>query len=128
MERSEPFFSPGKVHNLIREMDRLKIEILGISEARSHGNGNMTIDDHYIFYSGQDTSQHWNGVGFVLTKKMNKFVKSVTNVSDRVMLLQLNAKPMNVNNIIQVYAPTSLSTAQECEDFYADMKQVLDNI
>uniref|UniRef100_A0A8D8SN59 Craniofacial development protein 2 n=1 Tax=Cacopsylla melanoneura TaxID=428564 RepID=A0A8D8SN59_9HEMI len=117
----------GKSHNLVREMDRLKIAILGISEVRWIGSGSCTVDDHQIFYSGQEGPSNWNGVGFVITKDMNKYVKSVCNVSDRIILLQLSAKPVNVN-FIQVYAPPSYSSEDEIEEFYADLKKVREKL
>lgn len=117
----------GKTHNIVREMTRLQVSLLGISEVKWAGSGSSVIEDHHIYYSGGENSRTYYGVGFILTPEMNKYVKSVTNVSDRVILLQLNAKPMNVN-IIQAYAPTSSSTEEELEKFYTDLKQVTEKL
>jgi len=43
---------------------------------------------------------------------------------DKIILLKLYAKPVNIN-VIQVYAPTTDSTEDEIETFYEELKQVL---
>ena len=63
----------GKLEVVKQEMARVNIDILGISELRWTGMGEMNSDDHYIYYCGQESLRR-NGVGYYIT--VNKRVQS----------------------------------------------------
>ena len=44
----------GKLEVVKREMARVKIDILGISELKRTGMGEFDSDDYYIYHCGQD--------------------------------------------------------------------------
>lgn len=117
----------GKIHNAIKEMTQMKLNILGVSEMRWPRSGSMNIQDHQIYYSGTDNDKHELGVGIILTKKMARCVDNFIPISPRVMLVQLRASPVNIN-IIQVYAPTSDRTDEEVEELYTSINQVIKNL
>lgn len=120
-------YEAGKTHNAILEMKRLDIQILGVSEMRWPNSGKCNIEDHTVYYSGEDSNLHANGVAFIVSKQVEKCVESVCCASDRVIMLQLNSKSININ-LIQVYAPTSLSDEDEIEKFYDTIKSVTNKI
>ena len=43
----------GKLEVVKKEMARMNIDILGISELKWTGMGKFNSDDHYIYYCGQ---------------------------------------------------------------------------
>ena len=45
----------GKLEVVKQEMARVNIDILGISELKWTGMGEFNSDDHYIYYSGQES-------------------------------------------------------------------------
>ena len=45
----------GKLEVVNREMARVNVDILGISELKWTGMGEFNSDDHYIYYFGQDS-------------------------------------------------------------------------
>ena len=45
----------GKLEVVKLEMPRVNIDILGIIELKSTGMGKFNSDDHYIYYSGQES-------------------------------------------------------------------------
>ena len=45
----------GKLRVVKREMARVNIGILGISELKWTGMGEFNSDDHYIYYYGQES-------------------------------------------------------------------------
>ena len=51
-----------------QEMSRLTIDILGISELRWMGMCEFNSDDHYIYYSGQESLRR-NGVAIIVSKE-----------------------------------------------------------
>lgn len=72
--------NPGKL--TIREMERLHIVILGISEIHWPGSVKCTINKHKVYYSGEDGKYHRNEVAFIIYKELIKYIKSVCYVSD----------------------------------------------
>ena len=50
-------------------MVRVNIDILGISELKRTGIGELNSDDHYIYYCGQDTLRR-NGVAIMVNKRV----------------------------------------------------------
>jgi len=59
-------------------------------------------------------------LGVMLGPRAWKSLKSYYAVSDRVIAVKLNGRPFNTA-IIQIYAPTSSSSDNEIEAFYADV-------
>ena len=50
-----------------QEMARVNVDILGISELKWTGMGEFNSDDHYIYYSGQESIRR-NGVAIIVSK------------------------------------------------------------
>ena len=59
----------GKLEVVKQEMARVNINILGISELKWSGMGRLNSDDHFIYYSGQE-SLRGNGVDFLVNKRV----------------------------------------------------------
>ena len=52
-----------------QEMERLKVNILGISELKRTGMGEFNSDDHYIYYCRQEYLRR-NGVAIMVNKRV----------------------------------------------------------
>ena len=50
-------------------MARVNIDILGISELKQTGTGELNSDDHYIYYWGQESLRR-NGVAITVNKRV----------------------------------------------------------
>ena len=50
-------------------MARVNIDILGISELKWTGKGEFNLDDHYIYYCGQESLRR-NGVAIMVNKRI----------------------------------------------------------
>ena len=59
----------GKLEVVKQEMAIVKVDILGISELKWIGMGEFNSDDHYIYYSGQESLRR-NGVAIMVNKKV----------------------------------------------------------
>ena len=44
-----------KLEAVKQEMARVNVDILGISELKWTGMGEFNLDDHYIYYCGQES-------------------------------------------------------------------------
>ena len=63
----------GKLEVVKQEMARVNINILGISELKWTGMGKFNSDDHYIYYSGQESLRR-NGVASMVNKRVRNTV------------------------------------------------------
>lgn len=113
-------FQAGKIHNTIKEMQRLSISVLGISEMRWPKQGRCTIDEYTVYYSGEGNDRHQSGVALIVNKEIEKAIIQCTPISDRLIVLKVQAQPFNLN-IVQVYAPTAECEEEKIEKFYNDL-------
>ena len=58
----------GKLE-VVKQMSRVNINILGIRELKWTGMGEFNSDDHYIYYCGQESVRR-NGVAIVVNKRV----------------------------------------------------------
>ena len=59
----------GKLDMVKQEMARVNIDILGISELKWTGMGELNSDDHYIYYCGQESLRR-NGEVLIVNKRV----------------------------------------------------------
>ena len=76
-------YETGKLAQLIREMQKYGIEILGISEMRWTENGTMLSDGCQILYSGGE--KHERGVGIVLSERSKRALTDWQPTSERII-------------------------------------------
>ena len=57
----------GKLEMVKQEMARVNVHILGISNLKWIGMGEFNLDDHYIYYCGQESLRR-NGVDLIVNK------------------------------------------------------------
>ena len=57
-----------KLEVVKKEMARVNVDILGISELKWNRIGEFNLDDHYIFYRGQETLRR-NEVAIIVNKR-----------------------------------------------------------
>ena len=113
----------GKLEVVKQEMARVNVDILGISELKWTGMGELNSDDHYIYYCGQESLRR-NRVATMVNKRVRNAVLGCNLKNDRVISVHLQGKPFNIT-VIHVYAPTSNSEEAEVEWFYEDLQDVL---
>ena len=97
----------GKLEVVKQEMARVNIDILGISKLKRTGMGEFNSDDHYIYYSGQESLRR-NGVAIMV----NKSPKCSTWMQSQKWQNDLCSFPRQTIQI-QAYGPTS--NAEEAE-------------
>ena len=124
----------GKLEELMKELSRYKWDMNGLAEIRLTGDGGTT-EGHRLYYSGQ--GKHYEGVGFMVKKKIQNSVINYTAVSSRIISIRIKASPMHIiieNNvtsfsmnitIIQIHAPTTAYTDEEIEHFYESIDNTI---
>ena len=101
----------------------MNIDIRGIQELRWTGIGEFNSDDHYIYYCGQESLR--SGVDIIVNKRVSKTVLGYNLKNDRMISIRFQGKPFNVM-VIQVYALISNAEEAEVEQFYEDLKDLLE--
>ena len=84
----------GKLENAKREMERMKINVLGLSEVRWKDGGEFTSDEVRVIYAGGEESQR--GVAILLDKETAKGVTKVVRHSNRIILVKVKADPVDL--------------------------------
>ena len=107
-----------------QEMTGLNIDILGISELKWMGMGEFNLDDHYIYYCGQESLRR-NGVALIVNKKFQKAILGYSLKNDRIISVHFQGKPFNIT-VIQVYAPTTNAKEAEVEWFCEGLQDLLE--
>ena len=86
--------------------------------------GEFSLDDHYIYYCGQESLRR-NGVAFVVNKRVQNAVLGCNFKNDRMISVRIQGKPLNIM-VIQACAPTSDTEEAEVEWFYEDLQDLLE--
>ena len=63
----------GRLQVVKEEMERVNIDVLGISKLKWTGMGEFNSDDHYIYYCGQESLRR-NGVAIIVNKRVQNAV------------------------------------------------------
>ena len=100
----------GKLEVIKQEMARVNVSILGISELK--WTGEFNLDDHYIYYGGQESLRK-NGAAIMVNKRVQNAVLGC----NLIISFHFQGKLFNVM-IIQVYAPASYTEEAEGEWFH----------
>ena len=101
----------------------MNVNVLGISERKWTGMGEFNLDDHYIYYCGQESLGRI-GVAIIVNKKVQNAVLGCNLKNDRMISVCFQGKPFNIT-IIQVCVPTSYTEEAEVEWFYEDLQDLL---
>ena len=64
---------PGRLEVIKQEMERVNIDILGLSELKWTGMSEFNSDDYYIYYCGQE-SLRINGLAIMVNKRVRNAV------------------------------------------------------
>ena len=109
----------GKLEVVKQEMARVNVDILEISEWKCTGMGDFNLDDHYIYYCGQESLRR-NELALIVNKRVWNAVLGCNLKNDRTISVRFQGKPFNIT-VIQVYGPTSNTEEAEVERFYEDL-------
>ena len=72
----------GKLKVVKKEMARVNVNILGISELKWIGMDEFNSDDLYVYYSGQESLRR-NGVAIIVNKRVQNEVLGSNFKNDR---------------------------------------------
>ena len=97
-------------------MARVNMDILGISELKWTGIGELNSDDHYIYYCGQESFRR-NGVPLTIDKTVQNAVLGCSLKNARIISVCFQDTPFDIT-VIQVYISTTNAEEAEVEWFH----------
>ena len=112
----------GKLEVVKQEIARVNVDILEISELKRTRMGEFNLDNHYIYYCGQDSLRR-NGVAIIVNKRVRNAVLRCNLKNNRIISVRFKGKPFKIT-VIQVYSPTSNTEEAEVERFYEDLQTI----
>ena len=113
----------GKLENLKTEMQKNKVSVLGVSEVRWTGQGEIGSGEFTVYYSGGECAERV--VAIVVHKSIVRSVVKKIAFNDRIIAIKLKAEPVNIL-IIQVHMPTSEYEDDEVENLYDTIEEILE--
>jgi exonuclease III len=96
--------------------------VLGVSEVRWKGQGELRSGDYAVYYSGGETPER---VAIVVQRSIVQSVVKKSVCSDRIIAVNLKAEPVSIL-IVQVYLPTSEYEDDEGEELYDIIEEILE--
>ena len=99
---------------LEKEIENIKWIIIGISEMRRPGEKITELGDKHILYN----DRKYGGVGFLIHMKFSGNTECFLSTSDRVVSVTIRISRRYKPKIIQVCAPTSLSSQEELDNLH----------
>ena len=88
--------------------------------------GEFNLDDHYIYYCGQESLRR-NGVAIMVNKRVQNSVLRCSIKNNRMISVCFQGKPFNIT-VIQVCALISNAEGAEVEWFYESLQDLLELI
>ena len=110
----------GKLEVVKQEMERVNIDMLGISELKRTGMSEFNSDDHYSNYCGKNPLEKWTRHH---SQQKNQKCSILMRSQNDLCLFPREAIQYQST---QVYAPTSNAEEAEVEWFYEDLQDILE--
>ena len=112
-----------------KELQRLNIDIAGLSECRVPCTGEFIDGDYSFLHSGRQEDQpKLEGVAIAIKSSLRSCVISWKGLSSRIMTARLALTKKCHATIISVYAPTFKRPIEEKNQFYDLLAETLDQV
>ena len=123
-------YKSGKMAGVMKEMKRMKIEIMGVAETCWDNEGTFTTelpekdggDKFKVFFSGGEKRRR--GVGVIVKEEVGRSIMICVPISERIIIMRLKMMPINML-IVQIYAPCEKDEDEEKERFYESLDQAI---
>ena len=117
----------AKKEELVDEMVKFKLDMLGICDSRNKGFVEEYVgkEKYRVILSGVTKGKANWGVGLILSKKMEEHLLDSGRVNERIMWAKFSFYNLTVT-VAVVYAPCEGCKEEEIDDFYRNLEDVMD--
>ena len=88
----------GQLEVVKQEMERVKIDVLGMRKLKWTGMSEFNSDNHYTYYCGQESLRR-NGVAIIVNKRVQNEVLGCSLKNDGMISVHFQGKPFNITEI-----------------------------
>ena len=126
------FLAEEKKVQLVRELERYRVEIGVLTEIRYAGSGVQMIRPNWtMLFSGAE-KQGRNGLGIVLSPQAKRAWEETGGqweaINDRMIQARFRISSGRCLTVIGVYAPTELADEKVSEQFYRQLQKVKEKV
>ncbi|GLV44749.1 hypothetical protein CBL_05216 [Carabus blaptoides fortunei] len=114
------------MQEIVDEIKRYRVDIVAKQETRWKGQGEIRKSDFVLKYSGAE-KQGQLGVGFIIMGKMKDKIIEFKPIGERMAYLRMETKPCKLS-ILNIYAPTEVSSDEDKEKIYELVEEELESI
>jgi Reverse transcriptase (RNA-dependent DNA polymerase) len=114
---------PGKLANVIREMKRANLNMLGLAETRWNEEGDFISEGVRIIHTAGEMGQ--SGVAILIEERMAKSIVKIERHGSRMIEVKIRAEPVDIV-LIQVYMPTTKHEEEDVDNMYELLEAILD--
>lgn len=117
-----------KQKEIINEIDKLKTDIIVLTETKKKGLGEEIIDNYYHIWSGVHKHQQAkSGVSILIEKKWKKHITSFEQINERIIRIDINIYGQPTT-ILGIYAMNDNAPKQEKNSFCEILDDTVERI
>jgi exonuclease III len=120
-------YRAGAMREMVKEMDKYKIDICALQEIRWPGTGTVINKNYVILYSGNKSDKHEFGTGFYISRRNMDNLLDFEPINERMCKIRIKLKYCNLT-LILTHAPTEDKDEVVKEDFDNCLEKTCDAI